>query len=70
MRSHFKPKQGKYKTALLCRSDVTGISYSLYVAMINFRAIASGKAQKLDKKYRILRTNHMEENINVVKFGL
>lgn len=30
----------------------------------------NGKAQKLDKKYRILRTNHMEENINVVKFSL
>ena len=30
----------------------------------------NGKAQKHDKKYRILRTNHMEENINVVKFSL
>ena len=30
----------------------------------------NGKAKKLDKKYRILRTNHMEENINVVKFSL
>ena len=30
----------------------------------------NGKAQKLDKKHRILRTNHMEENINVVKFSL